>query len=152
MDMKTALDHHIRINLQTNPVYETLSQRLDRLLRSKSKTELLAELQTLAKEIAEIEEKAKELGISKEEYAFLSVAKKYNSTVQDKDLIPFVKGLAKEVKSKTFTGWQKNRSVLKEVEQTIFDSCYQRFSGTLDTSSISGLTEELMKFVEKYNA
>ncbi len=152
LDMKRALEHHIRINLQTNPVYETLSQRLDRILRSKNKAEIMAELESLVKEIASIEEEAKKLGVSREEYALLSVAKKRDPKLPEQELVSFVRGLARRVKDRTFTGWQKNRSVVKEVEKEVFDACYQRFSPALDTESISGLTDELMKFVEKYNA
>lgn len=47
MKIKRALKHHIRINLETNPIYETLSQRLTRILRSKKKDEILTELRNL---------------------------------------------------------------------------------------------------------
>ncbi|HZY95145.1 MAG TPA: HsdR family type I site-specific deoxyribonuclease [Candidatus Bathyarchaeia archaeon] len=152
MDMKRALEHHIRINIQTNPIFETLSQRLDRILKKRNDAEMLAELETMAKEVAEIEEKTKELGVTKEEYALLNVAKKYESGVAEKDLIPFVKQLTSRVKTKTFSGWQKNSGVVKEVESVVFDACFERFSPTgMKTDRIASLTDELMKFVANYN-
>ena len=152
MDLKRALDHHIRINIQTNPIYETLSQRLDRILKKRNDAEMLAELETMVKEVAEVEEKTKQLGVTKEEYALLNVAKKYDSEIPEKDLIPFVKELTNRVKTKVFGGWQKNSGVVKEVEGVVFDACFERFSpGGMKTDRIATLTDELMKFVAKYN-
>jgi len=151
MEMKRALEHHIRINLESNPLYETLSQRLTRILRSKKRDEILAELKKMAEEVAEIEEQSKRIGVTKEEFALLNVTKKYEPKLSEDDLIKFVKGLTNQVKTKTFQGWQRNPGVVKEVERTVFDSCYQAFSPQMDTAKISSLTEELMRFVEKYN-
>jgi type I restriction enzyme R subunit len=152
MDMKRALEHHIRINLETNPIYETLSQRLARILRAKNKSEILAELKTLVDEIAEIEEQTKRMGVTKEEFALFNVTKKYDSELPDQEMITFVKKLVKEVKTKTFQGWQRNRKVVKDVEGSVFDSCYQTFSSRMETAKVSSLTDEVMKFVMKYNA
>jgi type I restriction enzyme R subunit len=149
MEMKRALEYHIRINLETNPIYETLSQRLTRILRSKKKDEILAELKRMVEEVNEIEEQTKRMGVTKEEYALLNAAKKY-AQLPEADLISFVKNLTKGVKAKTFTGWQRNPGVVKDVEQTVFDCCYQKFSPSMDTGRISSLTDELMKFVTKY--
>jgi restriction endonuclease HindI-like protein len=152
MDLKRALDHHIRINIQTNPIYETLSQRLDRLLKKRNDAEMLAELETMVKEVAEIEEKTKALGVTKEEYALLNVAKKYDSGIAEKDLIPFVKELTNRVKTKTFGGWQKNSAAVKEVESVVFDACFEKFSPAgMKTDRIASLTDELIKFVAQYN-
>lgn len=151
MEMKRALEHHIRINLETNPIYETLSQRLTRILRSKKREEILAELKKMAEEVAEIDEQTKRMGVTKEEFALLNAAKKYDSKLSEDELIAFVKGLAKQVKTIAFPGWQRNPGVVKEVEQSVFDSCYQAFSSRMDTAKISALTDELMKFVGKYN-
>jgi type I restriction enzyme R subunit len=151
MDMKRALEHHIKINLERNPIYETLSQRLDRLLKSKNKAMILAQLQAMIDEVAEIKEKTKQMGVSDEEFAYLNVAKKFSPEVAEKEMIPFVKDLAKQVKDKAFPGWQKNRSVMKDVEQSVFDACFGKFQSTMKTEQISSLTDEFMKFVVKYN-
>jgi len=151
MDMKRALEHHIKINLERNPIYETLSQRLDRLLKSKNKAMILAQLQAMIEEVAEIKEKMKQMDVSDEEFAYLNVARKFSPELSEKEMIPFVKELAKQVKGKAFPSWQKNRSVMKDVEQTVFDACFEKYSSTMKTEQISSLTDELMKFVVKYN-
>ena len=76
------------------------------------------------KEAAEIEEKTKQMGITKEEYDMLSVLMNHNPKATEAELIPFVRGLAKQVKTRTFPGWQKNRRAVKDVEQEVFDSCF----------------------------
>lgn len=150
MDMKRALEYHIRINLETNPIYETLSQRLERILKSKNKAQIEAELESLVKEVSEIEEETKRLGITEEDYAYLNVAKKYD-TGPEKTLIAFAKDLSKGLKSATFPGWQKNRRAVKDIEKSVFDVCFETFSHTIEIKKLSSLTEELMKFVVKYN-
>ena len=63
-----------------------------------------------------------------------------------------MKELTNRVKTKTFGGWQKNSGVVKEVEGVVFDACFERFSpGGMKTDRIATLTDELMKFVAKYN-
>ena len=106
----------------------------------------------MVKEVTEVEEKTKELGITQEEYAFLNTAKKHDSAISDQELVSFVKELSKRIKSKAFVGWQKNRGVVKDVEQVVFDSCFEKFSQKMKTQEIASLTDELMKFVTKYNA
>jgi len=151
MDMKRALEHHIRINLETNPIYETLSQRLQRILKSKNRAQIQAELEALVREAAKIEEESERLGITKEEYAYLNVAQKHGTGLGEKELITFVKDLVKELKTRTFPGWQKNRRAVKDVEKDVFDACFEKFSSSIEIKAISFLTEELMKFVMKYN-
>jgi hypothetical protein len=40
---------------------------------------------------------------------------------------------------------------MKDVEQSVFDACFEKFSSTMKTDRVSSLTDELMKFVAKYN-
>jgi len=105
----------------------------------------------MVEEVAEIEEQTRRMGVTKEEYALFNASKKHASQLPEAELISFVKGLVKQVKVKSFAGWQRNPGVVKDVEQSVFDSCYQRFSSSMDTGRISSLTDELMKFVMKHN-
>jgi hypothetical protein len=108
-------------------------------------------LESLVKEIVEIDERAHKLGISKEEYALLNVAKKYLSNRSDSDLTAFVKELDREIKTMLFAGWWGKVKMGTEVEQTLFDTCFQKFAGDLDTKQLTSLSEELMNFIVRYN-
>jgi len=147
MDMKRALE--------TNPIYEKLSQRLNRILRSRNKAQILAELEAMVQDIARIRDEAKQLGISDEEYALLVAVKRRSERHEPKpseeELVSFVKDFAKELKTKVFAGWQRNPRAVKEVEKTVFARCFEKFSPQMKTHEIASLTEDLMKFVRKYN-
>lgn len=152
LEMRQALDYHIKINLETNPIYETLSQRLDRILKTKKKSELLKELQEVVQAISEIDEQVNKRGITMEEYALLTTCGKYLPKTDEKELTSFVKDLLVETKTMLFDGWQTKVTVVKEVEKDVFDSCYEKFSRELNIVNISSMTEDLMKFIRKYNA
>jgi hypothetical protein len=108
-------------------------------------------LESLVKEIVEIDERAHKLGISKEEYALLNVAKKYLSNRSDSDLTAFVKELDRKIKTMLFPGWWRKVKMATEVEQTLFDTCFQKFAGDLDMKHLASLSEELMNFIVRYN-
>ncbi|MGA7470737.1 MAG: hypothetical protein WBW25_07905 [Halobacteriota archaeon] len=38
-----------------------------------------------------------------------------------------------------------------EVEQMLFDTCFQKFAGDLDMKQLNSLSEELMNFIVRYN-
>jgi len=151
MEMRQALEYTLRINLETNPIYETLSQRLERILKNKDKMQLLKEMAALVGAINEVEGKAKKLGLSKEEFALLSAVKKYVVRVDDAEVVGFVKELQKNIKSKLFPGWHRKVQVLKDVEREVFDRCFRKFSGTVEVKIIASLSEELVKYLIKYN-
>lgn len=151
MEITEAVSHHISINVETNPIYETLSERLKRILEIKDTTEQLGKMEALVGEIAEIERQAKELGISKEEYALLNVAKKYISYESDAALITFIKRITSNIKVRLFPGWWRKVKVATEIDQTVFNACFEEFRPQLATREISAFSEELMDFIVKYN-
>ncbi|MGD0172486.1 MAG: hypothetical protein ABSB81_10270 [Halobacteriota archaeon] len=54
-----AVRHHIRINVETKPIYETLSHRLERILKIEDIPRLLEEMELLVGDIVETERRAK---------------------------------------------------------------------------------------------
>src|SRR5665647_1983903 len=151
MEIAEAVRNHIRINVETTPIYETLSHRLERILKIKETEQQLEELDSLVKEIVEVDEKALKLSISKEEYALLNVSKNYLSNRNENDLTTFVKELDREIKPTLFPGWWRKVKMATEVEQTLFEKCYRKFESDLDVRQLSSLTEELMNFIIRYN-
>lgn len=86
MEIAEAVRNHIRINVETNPIYETLSHRLVRILKIKETAQRFEELENLVQEIVEVDARTQEVGLSKEEYAFLNVVKNYLSNRSENDL------------------------------------------------------------------
>jgi hypothetical protein len=50
-----------------------------------------------------------------------------------------------------FPGWWRKVKIETEVEQTLFDTCFQKFAGDLDTKQLTSSSEELMNFIVRYN-
>jgi hypothetical protein len=153
MEMKAALESHIKINLERNPIFESLSHRLERIVKVKNESQLESELRQLVQEVAAVEEQAKKLNITDEEFALINAVKKYLPKAEDSELIPFVRELLKDVKAggRLFKDWQRKTSVTKEVQQVIFDKCFEKYAGTLEVEKITALSQEMEQFVEKYN-
>ena len=151
MEMTEAARHHISINVGTNPVYETLSHRLERILKIDDIPRLLEELKLLVGDIVKTEQRAKELNLSKEEYALLNVAKKYVQNETDAVLIAFTKRVTDTIKPRLFPGWWRKVMVATEIEKTLFDACFEEFRGQLSMKDLTSFCEELMDFVVKYN-
>jgi type I restriction enzyme R subunit len=153
MEMKAALESRIRINLERNPIYESLSRRLERIVKIKNESQLESELRQLVQEVAEVEERARAMNVTDEEFALLNAVKKYVEKAEDSELIPFVRELLKDVKAggRLFKGWQRKASVTKEVQQVVFDKCFEKFRDALEVEKIMGLSEEMENFIERYN-
>ena len=151
MELQQALEHHIKINLELNPFYETLGERMERILKSKDSSHLIREMQKLVEEITEIEEKAKEIGLTREEHALVNVMKEYETSLSESQLVSFVRELLKEIKPKLFENWHKKLRVGRNVAEAIFGFCHEKFRGTLDTNVYLDMSDELMKFVVRYN-
>jgi type I restriction enzyme R subunit len=149
-EMRQAIDYHIRINLEKNPIYETLSQRLERILKIKDRKRLLGKLEKLVKEITEIESEASKLGLTDEEYALLSVLRKHLGK-KDGELISFVKMLAQDIKRDLFRGWYNKKKIVLSTRKKVFDRCIAEFSSSLDKRTIWSMSGMLMKFILRYN-
>ncbi len=135
MEMKQALESHIKINLERNPIFESLSHRLERIVKVKNESQLESELRQLVQEVAAVEEQAKKLNITDQEFALINAVKKYlPKKAEDSELIPFVRELLKDVKAggRLFKDWQRKTSVTKEVQQVVFDKCFEKYKGILE--------------------
>jgi len=143
-----AITHVIRIRMETNPIYETLGERVERILTMRDQSEILEELQKIVREINEVEERARSLGITEREYALLNAVKKHIPKEQEEVLIPFVKQLLEDIQPHLFEGWQDKKNVVIEVERRVFEHCMHEFN--LPNEQILAINEELMKYLLRY--
>jgi hypothetical protein len=122
-------------------------------VKVKNESQLESELRQLVQEVAAVEEQAKKLNITDEEFALINAVKKYLPKAEDSELIPFVRELLKDVKvgGRLFKDWQRKTSVTKEVQQVVFDKCFEKYRGTLEVEKITALSQEMEQFIEKYN-
>lgn len=151
IELKQALEYHIRLKIGTNPAYVKLSEKLERILKKKGKEEILRELQNLVKEVVEIEREAKRLGLTEEEYALLNVMKEYTDE-KDEFLVEAVKELLDKIKETTeFKGWSKRKDLRIRVEEEIFKFCLSKFKGIVPKRKALEMSGRLLEYVIKYN-
>jgi len=149
-EMKKALQHHIRLNAESNPLYETLAQRLEEILKEHDKIAQLRDLTMLVKEVVTLQKRRKEMGVSEEEFAVMGAIRKYTD-MDDEGLRAFVKEMMKKVKEKVFPGWQRKVKAVNEVEETIFDECFARFWKELGPKDTSRMSEEIVRIVARFS-
>jgi hypothetical protein len=151
VELRQALTVFIRMNLGTNPIYETLSQRLERIIKYPDKFKMLKEMQEILNEINELDHQIAEKGITREESALLTATQKYFPKTDEKELIDFVRNLLSNVEPRLFPGWQRKSTTINEVERTVFATSFKTFSKILEPKAVMQLSEELMGFIQKYH-
>ena len=145
-----AASHHIKINLEKNPIYETFYQRLQRIMKLLDRKRKRAELEKLVGDIVKFEGKRRKLGATKLEYAMMGALKKVVPK-SDEELLPIVKKLLSQVEDRMFPGWSKKKVIRVEIARRLFDACMQEFpTKKLQLGTISKTTDELVKFLERY--
>ncbi len=152
IEMKQAITYHIKINIEKNPVYETLSQKLERILKEKDGRRLLESLKVLIKEINETEDNAKRLNLSPEEYALLEVLKRHFPDMNEERGVEFVKSLFGKVESELFPGWHEKEQVVLETEKKLFDRCFTEFFGKVSNRQIAAMAEQMTTYLTKFDA
>ena len=153
-ELRQAIRHYIRINIELNPVLETLGERLERLVKRKDPQEMKVYLKAIIEEINRLEAELEEKGLSPEEHALLIVASKHLEGQAEEGLIEFVKGLVQglEDPSLIFPGWHTKAETRKNVKRTIFDACFNRFKDTSEGGTILDLTEDLMEYITRFRS
>jgi len=137
--------------LSTNPIYETLSERLERIVKTRDKTKMLQEMKEIVEEINELDRQIAEKGITREEHALLAATQKHLPHADEKELISFIRNMLSSIEAALFIGWQRKRITINEVERTVFHNCFKIFSKTLEPKSIVQLAEDLVGFIKKYH-
>jgi type I restriction enzyme R subunit len=147
-----AIGGHITICIEKNPIYETLKEKLDRILKERDGRVVLQSLKDLVQEMVNIDKEEKEeksrLGLSDEEYALMQILKKHDLDIGENES-QFVKDILDGVEPETFKGWQSKRKVRQDVEKKFFDACLEQFTGRLEIREISKMAEEMTQFLVK---
>lgn len=151
MDLQQAIWYQIRMNVGRNPVYETIGQRVKRILEALDGEALLAALKEIVGQILQIEKEREDLKLEPEEYALLQVAKQY-SKISDQKGALFAKALCADAKPMLFDGWQDKKMVRQEVEERLFQSCFERFKGELDNRDILSMAETMVTYLSRFEA
>lgn len=152
MELRQALTVHIRLNLHTLKFYETLSQKLERILRMKDPEQMKQDLQTLVEEINRRQAEMKEKGLNKVEYSLLLEAQDALK-LPEEQLIPFIKELTKQLKPLTFPGWSLRTDNYRAVQRTIFENLHAHYKQQVkDPIQLLELRDGFIKWLERDRA
>lgn len=148
-----TLNKMVLVDRYKNPVYETLADKVQRILemwRNKAKDyeAIYREGVKVVEEINALSERQKKLGLSDLEYSVLLILErrfpKVNFTEDAKELVTILK-------DKIFPGWTLQKTVMKEVEREI-----RRFlrkyvpTYNIDLAEIDNLSSQIKDNFEEY--
>jgi len=148
-----TLNRIVLVDRYSNPVYETLSDIVQRILekwRSKTKDyeSIYQEGVKIVEEINALSARQKELGLTDLEYSVLLILEKQFPRV---NWLDDIKELTNVIKDKLFPGWTLQKTVMKEVERDI-----RRFlrkyvaSYNIDLAEIDNLSRQIKDNFEEY--
>jgi len=150
-EMKRALQHHISLNARSNPAYETLGERLEKILQGHDKYAQLRELTELTRGIITLQKQREEMGITEEEFAVIGAIRKY-ADMDDATMKAFVQDMMKKVKGRTFPGWQRKIVAINEIGEIIYEACFAKFSKKLGLRATAQMSEEIERVIARYNS
>ena len=153
-ELRQAIGHYIRINIELNPVCEKLSEKLERIIKRKDPERMKVELKKLVEEINGLEKERKEKGLTREEHALFTVAKGHLEDRSEEEIIGFVTKLMGELEDQDlfFKGWQNKTETQKDVKRAIFARGFDKFSDSVEPAKIMELTDELLDFIIRYRS
>jgi len=151
-----TLNRLVLVERHRNPIYESLVDRVERLLEMwKEKTrdyeKIYKEGAREVHEIYSLSERQKALGFSDLEYSVLLALEE--KLGKGADLVKEVKNLSKGLKNYMFSGWINQTTVKKDVEREV-----RRFARVikkkhnLSLAEMDSLYEKLMENVKNYGA
>lgn len=128
-DISTTFVRFIRPNRTKNPIYGTVADKVERILRKwnerrkllegregeEFKSEVYQELKQALGEFDELKNRQVELGLNSQEYYLLLILEKH----LEGDLVRDSQELSKKIAGKTFKNWTLQPSAVKSVGRTV---------------------------------
>jgi type I restriction enzyme R subunit len=144
-----TLNRFVIVDKQRNPIYETLTEKVERILKLwKEKTKDYEKIYTegtqIIKEIAKLESRKTDLGFSDLQYSTLLTMEKTFGT--DKNLTKDAQELTTFLQPHMFKGWQYQQTTRKTIEREIRK--YLRKYIKQHTISLADMEQIYQKIVE----
>ncbi|MEN3016312.1 MAG: HsdR family type I site-specific deoxyribonuclease [Candidatus Methanosuratincola petrocarbonis] len=149
-----TLNRFVLVDKHRNPVYETLTDRVERILKlwkekAKDYGKIYDEAAKIVQEIQQLQERQKQLAFTDLQYAMLlTLEQKF---VPNKDLIADVGELTSLIQSSMFKGWQTQPTTIKSIERQTrrYLRKYIKQYG-LSLQEIDELHQKIMEKVKSY--
>jgi type I restriction enzyme R subunit len=150
-----SLRRFILVNKKQNPYYETLADRIEKIIQKwKERKESLERIYREAEDVIDsynrMRRKQRELGLSSLEFFILLTIQDYVEK-DEKELIGDVKEIIRAVQEegKIFPGWTNQPSAVKEVERVVRRAIRRKYR--LEFEKRDELHEKLMKILTRYD-
>jgi|Deesub1362B_J571_1020462.scaffolds.fasta_scaffold00997_8 type I restriction enzyme R subunit len=152
-DMIFTLNRYVLVDKASNPVYEPIAERVERIIKKWKQRKLAIEeaysqLEKEVKNLIELEERKKRLKLSEHEYLMLVVLEERLSKAEE--LIQDVKGFVQQLveKGKLFQGWSRKSTTKKEVGRELM-RFLRRFKDKLSFEDRKEIHEKIMQGFEE---
>lgn len=150
MELRQALTVHIRLNLHSLKFFETLSQRIERILKLKDPEQMKLDLRQLVQDINNMEAEMRAKGLTRVEYALLLSAQD-TLKVSEAQLITFIKDLMAKLEPQTFPGWDLKGDTFRQVQRTIFENLHEQYGKQVeDPKQLLDLRDEFIKWMQRH--
>jgi len=143
----------VLVDKYKNPVYESLADRVERILnlwkeKNKDYERIYNEGLKIKRDMEILSNRQKELGLSDLEYSILLVMEKRFPMI---DMVQDLKELMKMLSKRIFPGWTAQRTTMKEVEKQVrrFLRKYIKIYD-LNIPEIDRLSQQIKENFEKY--
>jgi hypothetical protein len=152
MELRQALTVHIRLNLHSLKFYETLSQRLERILKYRDQKQMKLDLRQLVDDNNHMETEMKAKDLTRVEYALLLSAQDALEE-PEAELITFIKNLMATLEPQTFPGWDLKGDTFRQVQKTIFENLHEQYGKQVeDLIQLIGLRDEFINWIQKHGS
>jgi len=149
-----TLNRFVLVEKYKNPVYETLTERVERILklwkeRTKDYERIYREGVEAIQEINRLQARQKQLGFSNLEYSMLlSLEKRF---IQDPELVKDIKELSNQILQHMFPGWYMQKTARKNIERDVrrFMRRYIRRHG-IKLTELDELYQKVLDSVKNY--
>ncbi|HDL15159.1 MAG TPA: HsdR family type I site-specific deoxyribonuclease, partial [Euryarchaeota archaeon] len=149
-----TLNRYVLVEKHDNPIYETLTDKIERILelwkqKTKDFEQIYLEGYGAIEELNRLGRRQKELGFTNMEYSLLLALE--DRFGKEEELVEDVRQLSKKLEKYMFTGWTVQPTERKKVQQAVrrFIRRYIRRYGLTHTG-LNELYDKLIKNVENY--
>ncbi|MBT0158884.1 HsdR family type I site-specific deoxyribonuclease [Candidatus Bathyarchaeota archaeon A05DMB-2] len=149
-----TLNRFIIIDKHRNPIYETLTQKVERILKlwkekTKDYEKIYNQAAQIVNEIQQLQTRQKQLAFTDLQYAILLTLEQ--KLPQSKDLTTDVQELTKQLQPQLFKGWQTQQTTRKTIERETrkYLRKYIKQHG-LSLANLDELHQKIMESVKTY--
>jgi type I restriction enzyme R subunit len=149
-----TLNRFIIIDKHRNPIYETLTQKVERILKlwkekTKDYEKIYNQAAQIVNEINQLQTRQKQLAFTDLQYAILLTLEQ--KLPANKNLTTDIQGLTSQLQSQMFKGWQTQQTTRKTIEREVrkYLRKYIKQYG-LRLSDLEQLYQKIMESVKTY--